>query len=126
MIVRPTNSITYRLALAAARASDSRIAEVTTKPEDMPRTARYCLSADFRSGFGVSADGELIGLFSTVKGRGADLIGAAVANGADKLDCFDGFLPSLYARFGFVETAREPNWTPGGPDVVFMALDTVA
>lgn len=54
-------------------------------------------------------------------GYGGRLVGDALHNGAEVLDCFDGFLPEFYARHGFVETSREPNWTPGAPDVVYMA-----
>lgn len=113
--------LSYRLALSLARESDARIAEVTTAPQDMPHTARYYLTADLRSGFGVTTDGELIGLFSTVKGRGSDLVSAAMRRGARSLDCFDGFLPKFYAARGWREIRREANWTPGGPDVVYMA-----
>jgi hypothetical protein len=89
----------------------------------MPRGARYYLTADFQSGFGVAQDGTFIGLFSTVKGRGTELVWDAVNHkGASKLDCFDGYLPEYYKRFGFVETERVANWTPGEPDVVFMSL----
>ncbi|MGW4158714.1 hypothetical protein [Streptomyces sp. NPDC004788] len=54
------------------------------------------------------------------------LVRAAIAHGAHLLDCFDGFLPTYYRGFGFVETERIPNWTPGQPDVVFMALPAPA
>jgi hypothetical protein len=50
------------------------------------------------------------------------MVQSAIERGASKLDCFDGFLPAYYERFGFVETERVPNWTPGEPDVVFMSL----
>jgi hypothetical protein len=111
----------FRIALAAARAESDRIAAATSAPAELPEDGRYFLSEDLDSGFGVNAEGDLIGLFSLVKGRGSDLIGWAIRLGAETLDCFDGFLPTLYGRHGFRETRREQNWTPGGPDVVFMA-----
>ncbi|MFG2923903.1 hypothetical protein ACGFYA_20645 [Streptomyces sp. NPDC048305] len=112
----------YTAALGWAREESSRIAEATSKPSEMPRGSRYYLTPDFRSGFGVAQDGTLIGLFSRVKGRGESLVWDAVNHkGATKLDCFDGFLPEYYKRFGFIETERVSNWTPGEPDVVFMA-----
>ena len=43
-------------------------------------------------------------------------------DGVQYLDCFDGFLPSYYEKFGFVEYKREANWTEGGPDVVYMRM----
>ncbi|MDX3525094.1 hypothetical protein P1P75_01160 [Streptomyces sp. ID05-39B] len=113
----------YTAALDWARLGSERIAEATSKPEEMPRGARYYLTADFLSGFGVDTDGTLMGLFSTVKGRGEDMVWHAVLHRrAIKLDCFDGFLPEYYKQFGFQETERVPNWTVGEPDVVFMSL----
>ncbi|USH44658.1 acetyltransferase [Streptomyces phage BroPlease] len=120
--VRPASPNLYRAALAAARADSPRIADATSTPDEMPDDARYYLTADGLSGFGVAAHGDLIGLFSRVKGRGASLVQAAIDRGAVSLDCFDGFLPDYYAGFGFQETERVANWTPGGPDVVFMSL----
>lgn len=86
------------------------------------RGTRYFLWSDgFESaGFAIRSDGELVYVFSTVKGKGAELVARAVELGATYLDCFDGYLPSLYARHGFVEIRREDNWTPGAPAVVYM------
>ena len=113
----------YALSLGVARHDSERIAAMTSDPSEMPDDARYYMTDDFKSGFGVTPDGTLIGLYSTVKGRGEGLMWDAVLHkGASKLDCFDGFLPDYYKQFGFVETERVPNWTPGEPDVVFMAL----
>lgn len=81
--------------------------------------ARYFVSADHLSGFCID-DGELRAVWSFVKGRGDALVSEAVFFGADRLDCFDGYLPTLYARHGFVETHRVANWTPSEPDVVYM------
>lgn len=46
-----------------------------------------------------------------------------LAKGAQTLDCFDGFLPDFYSKFGFVGYKREPNWVPGKADVVYMRLE---
>lgn len=80
----------------------------------------YYLSDDFDSGYAVKSNGELVHVFSRVKGRGNLLVDSAVRNGAYRLDCFDGYLPDLYRRHGFVEHDRDANWTEGGPDVVYM------
>lgn len=114
----------FSQALAVAQRTDANVAAATTPALEMfIRTdLTTYLHTDGRSGFAVAADGELVGVFSTVRGRGQDILTAAIGAGANRLDCFDGFLPNLYSRFGFVETAREANWTPGGPDVVYMAL----
>lgn len=116
------STYTYRAALTVARAGSARIADATSDPRDLPEDATYWLTDDDRSGFGITATGDLIAVFSTVKGRGDYLVQAAIARAAITLDCFDGFLPSFYARHGFRETSRESNWTAGGPDVVYMAL----
>ncbi|MEU7400067.1 hypothetical protein [Streptomyces sp. NPDC044948] len=117
-----TSAARYKAALRSARAGSDRIAAATSKPSEMPEDARYFLTDDGQAGFGVTPDGTLIGLFSRVKGRGEELVNAAIREGAHLLDCFDGFLPSYYQGFGFIETERVANWTPGEPDVVFMSL----
>jgi hypothetical protein len=122
MAVHSVHHTLYTGALRQARRVSDRIADATSKPEEMPRDARYFITPDFRSGFGIDAEGTFIGLFSLEKGRGTELVKAALREGASKLDCFDGFLPEYYKQFGFIETERLPNWTPGEPDVVFMAL----
>ena len=41
----------------------------------------------------------------------------AISEGGIKLDCFDGFLPKLYAKFGFEPVAKvkfDPNFQPAG------------
>lgn len=115
---------TYRVALGYAQFVSDQIRQSTTASADIldDQTAYY-LSPDSKSGFGVGVDGTLIGLFSLVKGRGRDLMAFAHSVGAWRLDCFDGFLPGFYKSLGWVETRREANWTPGGPDVVYMAFE---
>jgi len=80
------------------------------------------LHPDKKSGFAVKPDGDIVSVFSTEKGRGDQIVQHAVKAGGNKLDAFDGYLPKLYAKHGFKETHREKNWTPGGPDVVYMKL----
>lgn len=125
--VRPDDELvgvradTFIRNLADVRMTDARVDAALRPSEEMPRTGvSYFLSQDAKSGFGITGQGELIGLFSTVKGRCHDLIESANAVGAQSLDCFDGFLPAVYAGHGYIESRREPNWTPGGPDVVYM------
>lgn len=121
--VEAVDAETYRNLLYVAQNLDARIAEATTPVAalDLPAGTRTFVTADGLSGFAVKADGELVGVFSRVKGRGDALVAAAVAAGASFLDCFDGYLPGFYARHGFRETGRAANWTPGQPDVVFMS-----
>lgn len=104
-----------------ARESVALIREATSEWSDDSVGMHY-LAGDALSGYVVRPDGELVYVWSRARGRGDALIADAVRNGATHLDCFDGYLPTLYARHGFVVTNRESNWTPGGPDVVFMTL----
>lgn len=88
------------------------------------------------SGFALKPDGDMVSLFSR-GGDGHAALELGIVHGATKLDCFDTVLPHLYAKHGFVETARLPwndehapaDWDKttfkafngGEPDVVFMA-----
>lgn len=87
------------------------------------RGTRYYLWSDgvSHAGFAVRADGELVYVFSTARGMGDAIVATAIEKGATHLDCFEGHLTDLYASHGFVETAREANWAPGAPDVVWMS-----
>lgn len=90
------------------------------------------ISEDGLSGFHVKPDGELVSVFNaTIERRGHALVDAAVKVGATHLDCFDGLLPKLYARHGFVEVKRlawDDTYAPEGwdydfqqrPDIIFM------
>ena len=83
------------------------------------RHAQLYLSHDNCSGYAIFAGGELRSVFSCVKGRGAQLLDSAIANGATWLECFDGFLSQLYSNAGFVEVARytfDPALAPTGWD----------
>ena len=120
---RPVPASTYARALTLAWDRRPEIAESLTDYRDPATvTGQAYLSHDRSSGF-VVRDGELVGVFSTRKGAGDVIMRDALDAGAVRLDCFDGYLPAFYARHGFRETHREENWTPGGPDVVYMALD---
>jgi hypothetical protein len=111
----------YLAALDFARTMAPKVKDATSAPQDMPKGARFYLATDGLTGFGITQDGTLIGLFSLTS-HGSAAVKEAVKRGARHLDCFDGFLPTYYARFGFKVTRREANWTPGGPDVVFMSV----
>jgi len=98
------------------------------------------LSPDNKSGYAIKPDGELISVFSKVKGRGERLLDDAVLNkGASKLDAYDigGKLPKLYGKY-MDETSRykfDPQYLTdelrpvfesgelGQPDVVMMGLN---
>lgn len=112
---------TFREAILSAGQDRPLIAQATTYADELPEGARYYLESDGQSGYGLNGE-ELVGVFSTVRGRGAVLVNHAIAQGARRLDCFDGHLPTFYERFGFREDRREANWTAGEPDVVYMRL----
>lgn len=80
------------------------------------------LSRDLKSGFNITYKCELNSVFSLVRGRGESIVSTAVSYGADNLNCFDGYLVKLYESSGFRICSREPNWTPGEPDIIYMTI----
>lgn len=98
------------------------VQESCTEPGQIDWSSMSCyLEEDGNSGFAIKHwDDELCLVWSRFKGRGPALVAAACEAGAVQLDCFDGYLPQLYAKHGFVEYKREPNWHVGQPDVVYM------
>lgn len=117
------SSVCFLRSLRRAQSEHPRVADATTPVDEfsLAQGDVYYLSSDLNSGFVVRADGELVGVFSTVKGRGEWLMSEAIAAGATNLDCFDGYLTEFYGSHGFRVVKREPNWDPTGPDVVWMA-----
>lgn len=118
----------FAQALGKAMEERPQIKEFITKyaPEEY-KGMRTFLSPDKKSGYAIKPDGELVSVFSSAKGRGDQITKEAVEQGASKLDAFDvnQKLPELYGKHGFKEFKREPNWTPGGPDVTYMARPEV-
>jgi len=113
----------FRRHFLAAREDSALIREATSEFLPERGTSYYLWSDGFDyAGFAIRSDGELVYVFSTVRGRGDAIVSAAIALGATYLDCFDGHLTGLYGRHGFETVATVENWTPGGPDVVYMAL----
>ncbi len=73
-------------------------------------------------GYGLKGN-EIVNLISVKKGMGKVALIHAIREGGKRLDCFDKRgLVQFYEKGGFVEVKREKNWTPGGPDNVYMAL----
>ena len=66
--------------------------------------------------------GELKALWCDLPGYGCWLIQQALNDGAERLQCFDGYLVDLYSQFAFRQVTRQPNWVSGEPDVVTMEL----
>ena len=66
--------------------------------------------------------GELVGLFSLARGKGDWIMGHAVSDGADHLDCFAvPALLKLYHKHGFKIHHSEANYDPAGLPVVYMS-----
>ena len=119
--IRPVAHHEFHNALHQASLSNPKIKEnVEFHPPEKLQHMKTFLSADGRSGYAITPDGELTSVFSSERGRGNALVAHSVAQGAKHLNAFEGHLTNLYANHGFKEHRRENNWTPGGPSVVFM------
>lgn len=74
-------------------------------------------------GYAIKPDGDLVSVFSGKSGKGNEIMKSAIEEGASKLDHFkDPQLDHLYSKYKFEPYKTEPNWTPGGPDVVYRAI----
>ncbi len=90
------------------------------------------LSETHKSGYVLTDENDLISVFSLPGAReGKAAIQDAVSRGALTLDCFEGYLPEFYEKFGFVEIDRltwDDHYAPetwdydrfGRPDIIFM------
>ena len=126
MKLTKVSHITFLLSLERSRRCNKLIADMTSTSSVVkvgltPEHSCY-LTADLDAGFVIAPDGKFTSLFSIKPGRGAALITAAIKYGASYLYCFDGYLVTLYERFGFIEVDRIPDWIKGQPDGVFMEL----
>jgi len=83
-------------------------------------------STMYGMGYAIDSTGQLTSLFSLDKGNGSAIMESAIDNGAQHLDCFDGYLTTFYKKHGFLEVDRVANWTAGQPDVVYMRKLTPA
>lgn len=91
------------------------------------------LSRDKMAGVAVWPDGNIGALFhnknSRVRPARPELLLAALSNGGNKLDCFDGMLAQFYGDAGFLPVARtvfDYEFAPRGwrnewgtPDIIF-------
>lgn len=87
------------------------------------------LSEDGMAGVMIKPDGDITSVFKHPDGApGAvlDIIEQAVLAGGRKLDAFDGYLPTRYAKAGFVPESRIPwveEFAPDGWDKAAMEYD---
>lgn len=83
--------------------------------------AKCYLSEEGKSGYMIKASGEVVNVFSNIKGAGKFLLEHMRYNtDATFLDCFE-HLESFYAKVGFKTFKTVPNWTEGGPSVKHMS-----
>lgn len=124
---------TFIHAFATASKSNAHIAESCTPVHDVlvqeallyaqGKPSDFYVSEDHRSGFIVRHDGELCAVFSSVRGRGADLVRNAIYRGATKLDHYEGYLSAFYESHGFILVGSEQNYNgPHLPRVEYRAL----
>jgi hypothetical protein len=82
--------------------------------------ARTFLSHRGTSGYAIAHNGEIKYVFSTEKGHGAHALNHALQQGGTHLNTFEGPVAQRFRSLGFKDFKREANWTPGGPDVVWL------
>lgn len=124
--MRSVSGIEFLQALLNARKQSNKVREATSPVHEVSESTsqddNFYLGLGGLCGLIIKADGELISVFSLVKGQGNDLLSFAIESGAVKLDCFDGYLTEFYKKHGFVSYKIVPNWTQGEPSVHFMRL----
>lgn len=149
---RETDQGRFSSALADGKASNDHGAYVDNQSVDelTEKGAVMILSKNGLAGAAVGTVGKDAGnIFAVFKNRRSHARGAstslmiqAIAEGGNKLDCFNGGLSKMYARTGFIPVARvafnqefaPEGWNfnrDGTPDVVFWmhngdSADTVA
>lgn len=139
-----TSADAFRSALLAAKKSNGKMGSSVTVYDDYVGM-RLFVTEDGLSGFALN-DGDIISVFShqdqPTRGIARTLLAHAVAEGGNRLDAFDTYLPHIYARDGFVPVARLPfddeyapdgwdyeayaDYNKGRPDVVFFKYDPAA
>lgn len=127
----------FHEAIVAAKEGNSHGAFVHAYTKDEYTEQTLFLSDGGEAGFAVKKDGDIVSVFhnpkiGTKKGVAGHMLKIAIQHGGKKLDCFDGFLPKLYSKYGFVPVARlkfnreyaPEGWNyerDGEPDVIFFA-----
>lgn len=130
----------FRSLVAATNASNPYGAAVAVYTAEEYQGKRLFVTEDATAGFALSADGDIVSVFSAPKsGNGRAVMALAVQVGGRRLDCFDTALPGYYAAHGFRAVARlawNDEYAPTGwnkdtfkdfndgrPDVVFMVYE---
>ena len=130
----------FQSLVAATNASNPYGAAVAVYAAEEYQAKRLFVTEDATAGFALSADGDIVSVFSAPKsGNGRAVMALAVQVGGRRLDCFDTALPGYYAAHGFRAVARlawNDEYAPTGwnkdtfkdfndgrPDVVFMVYE---
>jgi hypothetical protein len=130
----------FRALVAATNASNPYGAAVAVYTAEEYQGKRLFVTEDATAGFALSADGDIVSVFSAPKsGNGRAVMALSVQVGGRRLDCFDTALPGYYAAHGFRAVARLAwndeyaptgwnkdtfkNFNDGRPDVVFMVYE---
>lgn len=137
---------TFHKAITASKEGNPFGAFVHAYDEDEYGHKKLFMSEGGEAGCAVTPSGDIVSVFNnpkigTKKGVAGHMLEIALQNGGKRLDCFDGFLPKLYSKYGFVPVAKvkfNKEYAPEGwnferdgePDVVFFAhngddLDTI-
>ncbi len=116
-----------------SRDSSKRLAYLWQKPSRELTNYDLNIARNGHVGYAMDQSKDLKNVFnnSNFRGGGQAVVLDAIKNGATTLDCYDGFLPNFYNKFGFVVAGRVPfnnefaptNWDygkNGRPDLVFM------
>lgn len=143
-VAGPTSARSYSRSVAQRYARDAAGKQVTrvSAAELQQDFDTMLVTADGRAGAAVRSSGEIAAVYSTsTTSRGVTqaLLPIAVDKGGTHLECFNTFLPKIYARSGFVAVASIPfdrefapeGWNyqsmkdlappRGEPDIIFMA-----
>lgn len=127
-VTGPTSAKSYSSGLADRYDEDDFGKQVTrATPTELQRDFHTMLVlADGRAGAAVRHNGEISAIYSASSGGRVTraLLPIAAERGGTHLECFDTFLPKIYARSGFVKVASIPfnrEFAPEGWDYRSMA-----
>jgi hypothetical protein len=132
----------FHQAITSAKTANKFGAAVTVYPVEDYAKMRLFLADDGTVGFALDGN-DIVSVFrhpqSTARHVTASILPLAVAQGGERLDCFDTELPRIYSMADFKAVARlafDPKQQPKGwdnttfaqfngghPDVVFMVYD---
>lgn len=110
--IEGSDNAAFSIALQKGRSINPdgwRVDEKTVEDLENAR-AKTFLTPGGHAGVAVTADGDIIGVFSDGSQRKVlpEMMLMALQNGGVKLDAYDGRLSRLYTQYGFVPVAKTP------------------